>query len=463
MFSPEEYSRRRRHLTAQLASGLALFLGHEHSPMNYAANVYPFRQDSSFLYYWGLDFPGLAAMLDLDSGDETLFGRELTMDDRIWIGDKPSLDARAEQVGMAHAAPRDELKDTIRRALQQNRTVHFLPLYRAETRLRMAELLGASTDQISDRASPGLIEAVIDQRSIKNEEEVAEIEQAVEISGKMHTLAMRMTAPGVTEQEIAGAMEGVAISHDGRLSFPAIFSVNGEVLHNAPRPRPMKAGDLALHDAGATSPRHYAGDITRVTPVSGRFTERQRDVYQIVLDAQVAAIDAIRPDIPYREIHLQSARHMTEGLKALGLMKGDADEAVAAGAHAIFFPHGLGHMMGLDVHDMEALGEDNVGYDDEIGRSDQFGLSALRLGRRLKEGFVLTVEPGIYFIPALIDQWKSEGKHTDFIDYERFDDYKDFGGIRIEDDVLVTESGCRVLGRPIPKTIKEVEATAADR
>ena len=462
MFDPDVYVQRRARLNKQLESGLLLFLGNDEAPMNYAANAYPFRQDGSFLYYWGLDTPGLAAVMDLDEGREILFGHDPTTDDIVWTGPVPSLQERAERVGVRTSRPQAAVTETVRTAVRQGREVHVLPPYRADHRLKLARWLNIAPDQVEEHVSARLVEAVVAQRSVKSDEEVAEIEKALEITRAMHTLAMHMTAPGIVEQTVAGRLEGEVLAQGGRLAFPITFSVHGEVLHNHIAQNEMQAGDLALCDAGATAPSQYASDVTRVTPVSGRFTERQRAIYEIVLDAQEHAIEAIQPGVSFKEIHLQAARDMTEGMKALGFMKGDVDEAVAAGAHALFFPHGLGHMMGLDVHDMEALGEDVVGYGEEQTRSDQFGLNYLRLARTLEPGFVCTVEPGIYFIPTLVEEWKAEGRHEAFINYDRFEQYRDFGGIRIEDDVLVTDTGHRVLGPPIPKQIEEVEAIAAE-
>lgn len=462
MFDPEVYVRRRSQLKEQLDTGVIVFLGNDHAPMNYADNVYRFWQDGTFLYYWGLDTPGLAAAIDLDEGREVLFGHDPTIDDVVWTGPLPSLAERATRVGVREHRPQDAVGAWVREAVRQGRTVHVLPPYRAEHRLKLARWLDIAPDRVHEAASRPLVEAVVAQRAVKSDEEVAAMEKSLDITHAMHALSMRMTAPGVTEQEVAGRMEGEALARGGRLAYPITFSVHGEVLHNHHPRHTMQAGDLALCDAGAAAPSRYASDITRVTPVSGRFTERQRAIYEIVLEAQENAIAAIRPGIPFRAVHLQAARDMTEGMKALGFMKGDVDEAVAAGAHALFFPHGLGHMMGLDVHDMEALGEDIVGYGDEMTRSDQFGLNYLRLARTLEPGFVCTVEPGIYFIPALIDRWAAEERHADFIRYEQFASYKDFGGIRIEDNVLVTEEGHRVLGPAVPKTVDDVEALAAE-
>lgn len=460
MFSPETYVARRARLRDALDEGIALFLGHIESPRNYAANPYPFRQDSSFLYYWGLNAPGLAAVIDIDEGTEVLFGHDPSVDEVVWTGPMASLAERGQRIGVSTCRAISGLEDVIRQAHDQGRTVHTLPQYRPASRQRMSRLLDTPPARVDDHASEALIRAIVAQRSVKSDEEIAEIEAAVDVAHAMHTEAMRQTAPGVREQTVAGKLSGIVRGQGGWLAFQPTFSVRGEVLHNTVTARPMRPGEIALCDAGAEGASHYASDITRVTPVSGTFTDVQRAIYQVVLDAQEHAIADAQVGVPFKEVHLQAARDMTEGMKALGFMKGDVDEAVAAGAHAIFFPHGLGHMMGLDVHDMEGLGEDYVGYDDEVQRSEQFGLDYLRMARRLKPGFVVTVEPGIYFIPALIDQWEAEGKHAAFVNYPKFQQFKDFGGIRIEDDVLVTERGPRVLGTPIPKSVDAVEALA---
>ncbi len=461
MFDAAVYAARRKRLIEQMDTGLLLFLGNEDSPMNSAAEVYPFRQDGSFLYFFGLDAPGLAALIDVDEEGTTLYGHDPTLDDMVWTGPRPSLQEQAERAGIHRTDAPEALAETVEQARRQGRAVHFLPPYRARHRLTLSRLVGrdVAPDEADEHASEALIRAVVAQREVKTDDEVAEIEKALTVTREMHLLAMRRSQPGTTEEEVAGALEGLALSSGSMLSFLAIFSARGEVLHNRPRPHALRGGELALCDAGATAPvTHYAGDVTRTTPVGGHFSDRQREIYQVVLEAQEAAIDAIRPDVAYRDVHLLAARRMTEGMKVLGFMAGDVDEAVARGAHALFFPHGLGHMLGLDVHDMEALGEDYVGYDEAVQRSGQFGLNFLRLGRALKPGFTLTVEPGIYFIGPLIDQWKAEGRHADFINYGKFEAYKDFGGIRIEDDVVVTGNGRRVLGEPIPKQPDAVEA-----
>jgi Xaa-Pro aminopeptidase len=444
-------------LKQSVKSGLLLFLGNEESSMNYAANVYPFRQDSSFLYYWGLDEPGLAAVIDLDSGEEILFGDDLEVEDVVWMGVQKSMADKADLVGVKRSMRVGELQSIIGRALTQRRPVHYIPQYRPENKLRMEALLGITANSVNHFTSLTFIQAVIKQRSYKSPEEIAEIEKALEVLYNLHVFAMRNMKPGLYEREIAGEIMARAFGQGMPLSFPIIFSVRGETLHNPYHHNLMQAGQLAVNDCGVESPLHYASDITRTIPVSGKFTSQQRDIYQTVLEGQVAAIAAIKPGIKYRDIHLLTAKVMAGKLKEIGLMKGDTDEAVAQGAHALFFPHGLGHMMGLDVHDMENLGENYVGYDEEAQRSSQFGLAYLRMARKLEPGFVLTVEPGVYFIPALIDQWKAAGRFNDFINYSGLDGYLEFGGVRIEDDVLVTESGNRVLGKPIPKSIDEVE------
>jgi Xaa-Pro aminopeptidase len=457
MFEASTFTERRAALRERVGSGLILLLGNDPAPMNYPDNPYHFRQDSSFLYYFGLDQPGLAAVTDADSGEEIVFGHEPTVDEIVWTGPVPTLAEECVHVGVGRHEEPGKLTDLLRAAKADGRSIHFLPQYRAWNRIKLARMIGIPGLETDDHASRPLLEAVVDQRLVKTEEEVAEIEIAIDISHDMHTLAMHLTRPGMVEREVAGAVEGVVLSRGGLVAFPVIFSVRGEVLHNHSYDNVMKAGQLAVHDSGATSPLGYASDITRTLPVSGRFDERQREIYDIVLAAQLAAIDAMRPGVPFRDVHFVACRVVAAGLRDLGIMRGDVDEAVAAGAHAICMPHGLGHMMGLDVHDMEGLDEELVGYGKEFRRSDQFGTAYLRVARTLEPGFVLTVEPGCYFIPQLMDQWRAEDRHAEFLDFDRLESYRGFGGVRIEDDVLVTDDGFRVLGRIIPKTAKEVE------
>lgn len=458
MFKKETYQARRNNLRAEVKSGILFFPGNTEAAFNYPANTYHFRQDSAFSYFFGLNQPDLAGIIDLDEDKEILFGNDVDMDDIIWMGPQPSMTDRAELVGIHETKPLSELSSFIKNALSKGRKVHFLPPYRGETKIWISELTGTNISQLKQEASVELIRAVVKLRSVKSTEEIEIINKMVDVAGIMHTTAMKMAFPGIIEQEIAGTIEGIALAKAGPVSFPVILSINGQTLHNHYHGNTLTEGRMLVVDAGCESEEYLlASDITRTCPVGGKFNHRQKDIYEIVLNANMRAIEAIKPGITYREIHMLAATTVAEGLKAIGLMKGDVNEAVAEGAHAMFFPHGLGHMLGMDVHDLEGVGENYVGYDDEIKRSEQFGTAFLRLGRRLQPGFVLTVEPGIYFIPALIDQWKAEGKFRDFINYEIVESYKDFGGIRIEDDVLVTDKGARVLGKPIPKTVAEIE------
>ncbi len=461
MFDASTYVDRREHLAREIGTGLVLLLGHADSPMNYADNHYPFRQDSTFLYYVGLDVPDLAAIVDADAGRTMVFGDDFTVDDIVWRGPQPTLAEQGAAVGASETRPRAALADVVAAARQSGRTVHVLPQYRADNARWLAHLLDVQADALGAVASLALIKAIVAQRSVKSAAELAEIESALETTREMHLLAMRLTRPGVYEREVAGAMEGVAVARGGRLAFPVIFTVHGETLHNHFHGHRMEAGQMAVNDSGAESAGHYAGDITRTIPVGGRFAGAQRDLYDAVLRAQTTAIDAIRPGVPYRDVHWLAARGLLADLAALGCVRGDLDEAVAAGAHALFFPHGLCHMLGLDVHDMENLGEDHVGYDETIRRSPDLGLRSLRFGRALEPGFVVTVEPGLYFIPQLIDQWQAERRLETFIDYEVVGRFRHAGGIRIEDNVAVTTDGARVLGPPIPRARGEVEALAS--
>jgi len=457
MFEAKIYTQRRARLKQQLGSGVLLFLGNQESPMNYPANPYHFRQDSSFLYFFGLDSPDLAGIIDVEADRDILFGNDIGVDDIIWMGDQPLMRDRAVRVGITETLPLEKLKETIRDSLAKGKKVRILPPYRPENVLKLQSLLEIPADKLGDNVSEELVMAVVEQRSVKITEEIEQIELALDATHDMHTTAMRMAKPGVLESEIAGRIEGIALSHGGFVSFPVILTMNGQILHNHYHGNTLEEGRLMVNDSGAETAMHYAGDITRTIPVGGSFSRKQEDVYNIVLNAQTTAIDSIHPGVMNKQVHLRAVTALAAGLSDLGLMSGDVNEAVKAGAHALFMPHGLGHMMGLDVHDMEDLGEKYVGYDKSVQRSDQFGLAFLRLAKELRPGYVLTVEPGIYFIPALIDKWIKEDKHTEFIDFERVNEYRDFGGIRIEDDVLVTEEGCRVLGKPIPKTVTELE------
>jgi Xaa-Pro aminopeptidase len=461
MFKSEVYLKRRTELQKRVKSGIALFIGNNEAPMNYPANAYHFRQDSDFLYFFGIDLPGFAGMMDLDSGEDRIFGNDFDMDDIVWMGPQPTVRELALKCGVTDTAPMARLEMMIRDAVSDKRKIHFLPPYRGETMMLLGSLLKENPCRLKTLASEVLIKAVISLRSIKEKIETDEIEKAVDIAYEMHTTAMKMCIPGVKEQDIFGTIEGIALAKGGGTSFPTILSIDGQTLHNHAHGNILKKDRMMVTDAGAETNLHYASDITRTTPVGGRFSRQQKDIYGIVLKANTEAIGATRPGLSNRDLHFVACKIIASGLKDLGLMKGDVDEAVEAGAHALFMPHGIGHMLGLDVHDMEALGENYVGYNEEVIRSEQFGLSFLRFALPYKPGHVFTVEPGCYFIPELINKWRSEGKFKGFINYDRIERFLPIGGIRIEDNVLITEEGHKVLGKPIPKTIKEIESVCS--
>lgn len=461
MFDRNIYIARRDRLRAEVRSGLVLFLGNEESPMNYADNTYHFRQDSSFLYFFGLDFAGLAGVVDLDEGADTIYGSDLTVEDFVWMGPQPTIRERAAKAGIVRTGTIARLEALLADARAKKRPVHFLPPYRPENKIKLMNWLGVAPGKAASEASVELIRSVVAQRAIKGTEEIAEIEKAVNVSVDMHIAAMRMVKPGVTEAEVAAAVHRLALAAGGDLAFPIIATVHGETLHNHFHGNRLESGQLFLLDAGAETALHYAGDLSSTMPVDPRFTERQKEIYRITLAAHEAAKRALKPGVAHSAVHLLACKTIALGLKDLGLMKGDVDEAVRQGAHALFFPCGEGHMMGLDVHDMEDLGEVYVGYEGKP-KSTQFGLKSLRLARPLQPGFVLTVEPGIYFIPQLIDQWRAEKRLTGFLDYDRIEAWKDFGGIRNEENALITADGHRILGKRKPLTIEDVEAVPRD-
>jgi Xaa-Pro aminopeptidase len=457
MFDKSVYLDRRKKLSQQLGKGIVLLLGNEDSSMNYKDNLYPFRQDSSFLYFFGLDRPGLAGLIDIDNDREAVFGNDLTLDDIVWTGPQPSLAEQAEPAGITDTRPSASLAGELVTARAAGRTLHFLPPYRPENILKLSAWLGIAPSAVKGHASVPLIRAVVAQRSVKSAEEITQIEAAVDITAAMHLAAIKGARDGMTEAQLAGVLHGIAISAGGNLSFPTILTVNGQVLHNHYGNTVMKEGQIAICDSGAENGMHYAGDMTRTFPVGRKFSSIQREMYDIVLAAQEAAIAALRPGVLFRDVHFLAARTLVEGLKAAGVMKGDPAAAVDAGAHTMVFQCGLGHMMGLDVHDMEDLGEEYVGYTDELKKSKEFGLKSLRLARSLEPGFVVTIEPGLYFIPELMDRWGAEKKYADFINYDRLEAFRSFGGIRIEEDLLVTPAGSRLLGKPLAKTAAAVE------
>ncbi len=461
MVDPNVYRHRREDIRARVGSGLLLFPGHEVSPVNFAANPYPFRQDSSFLYFFGIDAPGFWGLVDADSGEDLLFGEEAGPEDWIWTGPSPSLEERADSAGVGVGGGKGDLIRRLRTAQSVGSALHFLPPYRGDQVLNLSTVTGLPPADIVAGTSGVLSDAVVSMRARKSSLEIGEIETALERTSALFFDVAQMLSDGERLLQLAGAVDSRVRQWGARLAFPMIMTLRGEILHAETADAPLVPSALLLADMGVESPMGYASDITRTFPVGGRFTPEQRDVYTVVLEAQRAAIRRMAPGVAFRDVHLTAARVIAHGLRDMGVLRGDPDRAVSEGAHTLFFPHGLGHLLGLDVHDMESIGEDRVGYDDEILRDRRFGFSALRFGRRLQPGFVLTVEPGIYFIPALIDQWRKDGRHADVIDYEALNRLSGLGGIRIEDDVLITARGCRVLGPRIPKTIEEVEAAVA--
>jgi Xaa-Pro aminopeptidase len=458
MFSAEVYVQRRKKLMQSIGNGLILFFGNKESPMNYGANTYPFRQDSTFLYYFGHDVPDLAAILDVQSGDQILYGDDLGVEDIIWMGYQEKLIEKAARIGINIVRPMEKLAGDICKAIARNRKIHYLPPYREDRKAQLSYFLEVDYHNDENPYSEELIRAIVAQRSVKEEAEIREIESTLtSVTRPMYVNAMKMAKPDIFEYEISGMIEGLAFQKGYSMAYPTICSVNGEILHNHYHSNKMKEEQLLIIDAGAESMLHYATDITRTIPVGGKFSTRQKEIYNLVLKAETECVSRIQPQIPYRDVHMHAATIITEGLRDLGLMKGNVADILSVGAHALFFPHGIGHMMGLDVHDMEDLGEHYVGYGSEFIRSGQFGLASLRMARRLEQGFVVTVEPGIYFIPPLIEKWEAERLFSEFIDYKKVRSYLGFGGIRIEEDVLVTEDGNHVLGDPIPKTVDEVE------
>ncbi len=458
MFPKELYIKRREQLMQLVKDGIILLFGNKESSMNYASNTYPFRQDSNFLYYTGIDIPDLAVILDTRTGEQTLYGNDPDIEDIIWMGYPEPLRERASKTGIEKVKSLEKLTDDISKAKAAKRKIHFLPPYREDRKSQLLFYLNINYNSQNNSYSEDLIKAIVTQRSVKDDFEITEIDSTLtEVTGPIYLNAMKMVKSGLFEYEISGMMEGMALQKGLQMAYPIICSVHGEILHNHYHGNCLQKGQLLLIDAGAESKLHYATDITRTIPVDGIFSSQQKEIYNIVLKAETECIANIRPGVPYKDIHLQAAAIIAEGLKSVGLMKGNTEDIVSEGAHALFFPHGIGHMLGLDVHDMEDLGEKYVGYDNEFQRSSQFGLAYLRMARRLQPGFVVTVEPGIYFIPPLIEKWESEKKFTEFINYSKVNSFIHIGGIRIEDNVLVTSSGNRVLGQPIPKTIAEIE------
>lgn len=454
MFSKDTYIARRAKLKQTIGSGLLLFLGNDESGMNYADNTYHFRQDSTFLYFFGLPYAGLSAIIDIDNDREIIFGDELTIDAIVWMGIQPTLKEKSEAAGIKEVRPFKEIEAYLKNAQQKGQQIHYLPTYRAEHQLKLFAWLGVMPG--AEQPSVPFILGVVNQRNYKSAEEIAEIEKACVVTADMHLAAMRTVRPGIRESDVAAVVAETAYKHNYELSFPTIATVNGQTLHNHDHSHLIKPGDMLLLDAGAETEMGYAGDMSSTIPADKKFSQRQRDVCDIQVAAHEAAVAALHPGIKFVDVYEKSCAVIMEGMKSLGFAKGDPMEAVKAGAHAMFMPCGLGHMMGLDVHDMENLGEVYVGYNGQP-KSTQFGRKSLRLGRELEPGFVLTIEPGIYFIPELIDLWRSENKFTEFLNYDKLETYKDFSGIRNEEDYLITENGARLLGKKIPLHAEDVE------
>ena len=464
MFSKDTYIQRRKELKQLVGQGLIVLFGNNDAPANYPANCYsPMRQDSTFLYYFGQHRDGLVGIIDIDNDEEWLLGDDIDIDDIVWMGFVPSVSDLAAEVGITRTAPMSHLRQVCCNSIATNRTVHYLPPYRHDTKIQIMDLLGIHPSEQREKASLPLIKAVVKMRSTKTAEEIAAIDRACEVGYEMHTTAQRLIRPGVTERYVGGQVDGVARSLAQGVSFATIFSQHGEIMHGNPSGNLLEAGRLALCDAGCELD-DYCSDHTRTMPVTGHFTQRQLEIYSIVEQCHDYVLEVARPGVKYKDVHFAVCRMMVDRLKELGLMQGDTEEAVRAGAHAMFLPHGLGHMMGMDVHDMEGLGQIYVGFDDETRPNlEQFGTNCLRMGRRLEEGFVVTDEPGIYFIPHLIDLWRSEGHCKEFLNFDKLEQYKDFGGIRIEDDLLITADGCRFMGtRRIPYHPKELEEFMAN-
>lgn len=462
MFQAKTYIERRKVLKEKVGSGLILLFGNDESPMNYTDNTYHFRQDSTFLYYFGISHPGLAAIIDIDNDREMIFGNDFTIDDIVWMGPQPTIAERATECGVSHTKQWNKLEVTLDLAKQMGQKIHFLPLYRPGNKIKLMELMGIQPIEIAKKFSVKLVKAVVSQREIKTAEELIEIEHAVDVSVDMHIASMKIAQPEMTEAMVTAEIYKVALAAGGNISFPIIATVNGQTLHNHYHGNTIHEGDIFLVDAGYETPAGYAGDLSCTFPVSKSFTSEQKEIYQITLAAHQAAVDALEYQKPFRNAHLAACKAIFEGLKGMGFTKGNINDAVEAGAHALFFPCGTGHMMGLDVHDMEDLGEVWVGYDGQP-KSTLFGLKSLRLVKPLQDGHVFTIEPGIYFIPELIDLWKSQNKFNEFINWDKVNSYRYFGGIRNEEDFVMTKNGARLLGKPKPKTIEEVEAIRTNR
>jgi Xaa-Pro aminopeptidase len=457
MFDAKTYVERRKALKEKVGKGLILLFGNDESSMNYADNTYHYRQDSTFLYYFGIQHPGLIAVIDIDNDREIIFGNDYTIDDIVWMGPQATIAERANQCGVANIRELRKLPAMMDLALQMGQKIHFLPLYRPENKIKLFELIGVAPKDVANTFSVDLVKAVVSQREFKTNEEIEQLQQAVDVSVDMHIAGMKFARPGMTEAQVTAEIHKVALAAGGNISFPIIATINGQTLHNHYHGNTINEGDLFLIDAGYENKMCYSGDLSSTIPVSKKFTQEQKEIYEITLASHQAAIDALELGKPFKNAHVAACTTIFDGLKAMGFTKGNANDAFEAGAHALFFPCGTGHMMGFDVHDMEDLGEVWVGYDGQP-KSTQFGLKSLRLAKPLQAGHVFTIEPGIYFIPELIDLWRGQNKFNDFINWDKVNSYRNFGGIRNEEDFVMTESGAKLLGKTKPKTIEEVEA-----
>ena len=456
-FSQETYHTRRTSLAKSIGSGLILFPSNEEVGINYKDNTYPFRQDSSFLYYCGIDRGGLCLIINAETGESLLMGDELTTEDIVWTGAMPSLGKLGELAGIDRVINTSLGIEFIQSIKQKNKPIHYLPIYRGDHAFRLAAILNLLPDQIATGASAELCAAVVQQRERKSTEEINQLVQAIDLSGDMHTTMMKSAKAGMTESQIMAKIRSVCLEKNVDISYSIILTINGQTLHNHSYHNTLHSGQLLLGDFGAESRMHYAGDITRTIPVNKSFTTFQKEIYSIVLNTLETSIGKVKAGVKYLDVHLHAAKTITDGMKALGFLTGNTDEIIAEGAHALFFPHGLGHPLGMDVHDMEGIGENYTGYGEGLIRSKQFGLKSLRLAKTLQEGMVITVEPGIYFIPELISVWKAENKFKEFINYSAIEKMLPFGGIRLEDDVHVLNDHAQILGKPIPKSVQEVE------
>ena len=462
MFHGQTYLSRRHNLRTRIDSGIAIFMGNDESPMNYEDNTYHFRQDSCFLYYFGLNTAGLTGLVDVDEGKDYIFGNDLAVEDFVWMGYQPALKDQTQKVGIENTGSIPDLENFLKEAVTKGRKIHLLPPYRADNKIKLFHWFDINPKETQKAASVKLIKSVVAQREIKSDEELLEIEKAVNTTVDMHVTAMQMVRPGILESEISAKVQEIAAKDGGNISFPIIATKNGETLHNHYHGNELKDGDMLLLDCGAETVMGYAGDLSSTMPVSTSFTGHQKEIYNIVLASHNASIEMLKPGTPFKDIHFEACRIIVDGMKGLDLMKGDTEEAVQLGAHAMFFPCGLGHQMGLDVHDMEDLGEEYVGYDGNP-KSSQFGIKSLRMAKPLVPGMVMTIEPGIYFIPSLIDMWRAGKRFTDFINYDNLEAYKYFGGIRNEENFVITTDGYKLIGQQKPKTIEDVEKQKSDR